>query len=71
MPLSRKASLVVSEMPPRSPVIKAVAMAPVSPGSAAATRAPIAWRMRCTRAHSAKSAGGGGAVVSSDGGDSE
>ena len=51
MPLSRKASLVASEMPPRSPVISALAMAPVSPGSAAAMRAPIAWRTRCTPAH--------------------
>ena len=38
MPELRKAALVASEMPPRSPVISALAMAPVSPGSAAVMR---------------------------------
>ncbi len=71
MPLSRKASVVASEMPPRSPVISAVAMAPVSPGSAAAMRAPIAWRTRCTAAHRRRSVGGSGAPASMVGADSE
>ena len=49
-PESRNAWLVASEMPPRSPVISALAMAPVSPGSAATTRRPIAWRTRAIAA---------------------
>ena len=55
-PESRNAWLVASVMPPRSPVISALAMAPVSPGSAATTRRPIAWRTRAIAALTAATA---------------
>ena len=49
-PESRNAWLIASEMPPRSPVMSALAMAPVWPGSASTTRRPMAWRSRATAA---------------------
>ena len=56
-PESRKAWLVASGMPPRSPVISALAIAPVSPGSTAPIRRPIAWRTRSIRARARKPSG--------------
>ena len=74
-PESRNAWLVVSVMPPRSPVISALAMAPVSPGSAATMRRPIAWRTRAITALTCSASGGsrrirldpGGALGVADG----
>ena len=56
-PESRNAWLVVSVMPPRSPVISALAMAPVSPGSAATMRRPIACRTRSITARARRPSG--------------
>ena len=50
---------------------RAVAMAPRSPGSAAAMRAPIPWRKRCTHVQRRKSNGGSPAFASTAGADSE
>ena len=41
-PEARNAALVSSEIPPRSPVMSALAMAPGWPGSTAVMRWPIA-----------------------------
>ena len=57
-PESRNAWLVISVMPPRSPVISALAMAPVWPGSASTTRRPIAWRTRAIAAITCSDSGG-------------
>jgi hypothetical protein len=66
-PESRNAWLVASEMPPRSPVISALAMAPVCPGSAASTRRPIAWRTPAKAALARSESGGSQASVSISG----
>ena len=47
-PEARIASCVVSEMPPRSPMISAAAMWPLSPGSAASMRRRIVSRRRAS-----------------------
>ena len=66
-PESRNAWLVASEMPPRSPVMSALAMAPVWPGSASTTRRPMAWRSRATAALARRPSGGSTALVTSSG----
>jgi hypothetical protein len=56
-PESRKASLVASDMPPRCPVMSALAISPRSPVSAAVTRLPMACRVRSIAARTCALAG--------------
>jgi hypothetical protein len=65
-PESRMDSVTSSEMPPRSPVMSATAIAPVSPGKAALMRALIAALNASTWDQDAKSQGGAGAPSRSD-----
>ena len=65
-PESRMDSVTFSEMPPRSPVMSATAIAPVSPGKAALMRALIAARNASTCDQAAKSQGGAGAPSRGD-----